>query len=153
MRVVGIIKSVDSEQNWAPSAGFYAKYGHRIAGVTNQFIQLRGGEADLPRLRADMQRIVGHEVNVESFDDLFGIPKIRTIMRVEESGLLLFALAVLIVGGVLVSQALARAVTARCGRRRDVARDRCRPRHGGTSPDDARVPRRRRRDPDGRRPS
>jgi hypothetical protein len=112
MRVVGIVKSVDPEENWIPSPGFYAKYGDRIAGFTNQFIALRNGEADLPRLRADMQRIVGHEVNVESFADLFGIPKVRTIMRVEESGLLLFALAVLIVGGVLVGQALARAVTA-----------------------------------------
>jgi ABC-type antimicrobial peptide transport system permease subunit len=59
-----------------------------------------------------MQRIVGHDVNIESFADLFGIPKLNTIMRVEETGLLLFALAVLIVGGVLVGQALARAVTA-----------------------------------------
>jgi len=83
-----------------------------LAGFTNEFVQLRNGAADLPKYRTDLQRIVGHEVNVESIDDLFGIPKIRTIMRVEESGLLLFALAVLIVGGVLVGQALARAVTA-----------------------------------------
>jgi len=112
LRVVGITKSVDSEENWTPSGGFYAKYGDRLAGFTNEFVQLRNGAADLPRYRADMQRIVGHEVNVESFADLFGLPKIRTIMRVEESGLLLFALAVLLVGGVLVGQALARAVTA-----------------------------------------
>jgi hypothetical protein len=112
LHVVGIIKSVDTEENWTPSAGFYAKYGTRLAGFTNQFINLRNGLADLPKLRADMQRIVGHPVNVESVEQLDGIPKIRNIMRVEESGLLLFALAVLIVGGVLIGQALARAVTA-----------------------------------------
>jgi ABC-type lipoprotein release transport system permease subunit len=112
LKVVGISKSVDSEENWTPSAGFYAEYGNRLAGFTNAFVQLRNGNADLPKFRADMRRIVGHEVNIESFDDLFGIPKIRTTMRVEESGLLLFALAVLLVGGVLVGQALARAVTA-----------------------------------------
>src|SRR4029078_13126791 len=79
---------------------------------TNEFVQLRRGAADLPSYRADLQRIVGHEANVESIEDLFGITKIRTIMRVEESGLLLFALAVLLVGGVLVGQALAGAVSA-----------------------------------------
>jgi len=112
LRVVGIIKSVDSQENWVASGGFYKTYGSRLAGFTNEFVQLRNGAADLPKYRTDLERIVGHEVNVESIDDLFGLPKIRTIMRVEESGLLLFALAVLIVGGVLVGQALARAVTA-----------------------------------------
>src|SRR4029077_3815340 len=112
LRVVGIIKSVDSQENWVASGGFYKTYGSRLAGFTNEFVQLRNGANDLPKYRADLERIVGHEVNVESIDDLFGIPKVRTIMRVEQSGLLLFALAVLIVGGVLVGQALARAVTA-----------------------------------------
>jgi ABC-type lipoprotein release transport system permease subunit len=112
MHVVGIIKSVDTEESWVPSAGFYNKYGNRLAGFTNAFVQLRKGEADLPKFRKDMQRIVGHDVNIESFADLVGIPKLKTIMRVEETGLLMFALAVLVVGGVLVGQALARAVTA-----------------------------------------
>jgi ABC-type antimicrobial peptide transport system permease subunit len=115
LKVVGIIKSTDSEENWTPSGGFYAKYGDRLAGFTNEFVQLRNGTADLPKYRADMRRILGHEVNIENIDDLFGITKIRTIMRVEETGLLLFALAVLLVGGVLVGQALARAVTAGAG--------------------------------------
>ena len=112
MRVVGISKSVDSEANWSPSAGFYAKYGGRLAGFTNQFVTLRHGAADLPQLRADIQRIVGHQVNVEDFGLLVGVPKTRNILRVEEDGLLLFALAVLVVGGVLIGQALARAVGA-----------------------------------------
>ena len=56
------------------------KYGGRLAGFTNQFLTLRNGTADIPKLRADMQRIVGHDVNVESVEQLDGIPKIRNIL-------------------------------------------------------------------------
>ncbi len=112
LRVVGIAKSVDSSLNWSTSGGFYAKYGHRLVGFLNEFVTLKGGEADIPRFQRDVQRIVGHPVNIESASDLDGIPKIQNITRVERDGLLLFALAVLIGGGVLVGQALARAVNA-----------------------------------------
>jgi hypothetical protein len=112
LRVVGISKSVDSEEAWTPSGGFYAKYGDRIAGFVNEFVTLHNGSADLPRFRQDVARIIGHPVNVEDFGELVGLPRIRNILRVEEQGLLLFALAVLVVGGVLIGQALARAVSA-----------------------------------------
>src|SRR4029077_3668165 len=62
--------------------------------------------------RQDVQGIVGHPVNVEDFGQLVGLPKVKNILGVEEDGLLLFALAVLLVGGVLIGQALARAVSA-----------------------------------------
>ena len=112
LRVVGISKSVDSEESWTPSSGFYAKYGHRLAGFVNEFVTLRHGTADLSRFRQDVQRIAGHPVNVEDFGQLVGLPKVKNIFRVEQAGLLLFALAVLLVGGVLIGQALARAVSA-----------------------------------------
>ena len=112
LNVVGISKSVNSEPNAAPSSGFYAKYHDRLAGFVNEFATLRRGEADLPQFAKDVQHVVGHPVNVESFAQLVGFPKIRNILRVERDGLLLFAFAVLIVGGVLVGQALARAVSA-----------------------------------------
>jgi ABC-type lipoprotein release transport system permease subunit len=112
LRVVGIIKSVDEELNYVLSSGFYAKFGHRLPGLVNEFVSLRRGEADLARFQQDVQRIVGHPVNVESFATLIGLPKTLNIARVERDGLLLFALAVLVVGGVLVGQALARAVSA-----------------------------------------
>jgi hypothetical protein len=112
LRVVGIAKSVDSSLNSTPSGGFYAKYGNRLVGFVNEFTTLERGEADLPRFESDVERIVGHPVNVVSFAQLTGIPKIKNITRVERAGLLLFALAVLIGGGVLVGQALARAVNA-----------------------------------------
>ena len=112
LRVVGISKSVSSEANWAPSSGFYAKYSHRLAGFVNEFATLKHGPADLAKFRHDVAHIVGHPVNVESFAELVGLPKVKNILRVEEQGLLLFALAVLVVGGVLIGQALARAVSA-----------------------------------------
>lgn len=112
LRVVGISKSVDSEPNWTPSSGFYAKYGDRLAGFVNEFTTLRRGEADVPRFEADVNRIVGHPENVETFAQLVGLPKVANILRVEQDGLLMFALAVLVVGGVLIGQALARAVNA-----------------------------------------
>jgi hypothetical protein len=112
LTVVGISKSVNDDPSWAPSAGFYAKYGHRLAGFVNEFTALRRGTADLPRFQRDVERIIGHPVNVESFEQLLGIPKIRNLLRVEQDGLLLFALAALLLGGVLIGQALARAVGA-----------------------------------------
>jgi ABC-type lipoprotein release transport system permease subunit len=112
LRVVGISKSVDSEESWTPSAGFYAKYGGRMPGFVNEFVTLRRGVADLARFQENVERIMGHPVNVESFSDLIGLPKVANILRVERAGLLLFALAVLLVGGVLIGQALARAVSA-----------------------------------------
>ena len=81
-------------------------------GFVNMFVDLRHGEADLARFRADVERIIGHPVNVESSADLFGIRKANNVTDVESDGLLLFALAALLGGGVLVGQALVRTVTA-----------------------------------------
>jgi hypothetical protein len=112
LRVVGIAKSVAGDPSWVVSSGFYDKYGPRTAGFINAFATLRSGQNDLPRFASDMNRIAGHPVNVESTYDLFGIRKAKHITGVEREGLLLFALAVMIGGGVLVGQALVRAVTA-----------------------------------------
>ncbi|HXY95251.1 MAG TPA: FtsX-like permease family protein [Acidimicrobiia bacterium] len=111
-RVVGISKSVSSDLGWSASNAFYAKYHDRMPGFVNMFVNLRRGERDVPRLRADVQRIVGHPVNVERASDLLGIRKAENVTSVERDGLLLFALAALLGGGVLVGQALVRAVAA-----------------------------------------
>jgi hypothetical protein len=115
LRVVGIAKSVSSDPSWVPSSGFYAKYSDRLVGFTNEFVSLRGGPHELPRLRTDVSRIMGQPVNVEDTLDLFGLRKAKSVTSVETQGLLLFALAVIGVGGVLVGQALVRAVTAGAG--------------------------------------
>jgi len=113
LRVVGIMKTVDENGgNFSPSSGFARKYADRLIGPTNMFLTLRRGEADFSRFRRDVQRIVGRPVNVESGTDLLRLRQTRNIAGIERDGLLLFALAVVVVGGVLVGQALVRAVSA-----------------------------------------
>jgi predicted lysophospholipase L1 biosynthesis ABC-type transport system permease subunit len=112
MRVVGISKSTSSDASWTPSAGFYRKYGDHMPGVVNQFVRLRGGADAIPKFAGRVAQIVGHPVNVEDIADLYGLRKARNVTDVERDGLLLFALASLIGGGVLVGQALVRAVSA-----------------------------------------
>ena len=111
-RVVGISKSVSSETDWSPSSGFYEEYGPRIVNFVNMFVTLRHGEADFLRFQSGVQRIAGHPLNVERASALLGLQKLSDLSGIEEVGLLLFALAVIIGGGVLVGQALVRAVTA-----------------------------------------
>jgi FtsX-like permease family len=112
LRVVGIFKSVSSEENWTPSSGFWDAHRDEVVGVTNVFARLRHGEAAFPRFQRDVQRIVGHPVNVARGSDLLGLHKLENVLGVERDGLLLFAFAVVLGGGVLVGQALVRAVTA-----------------------------------------
>ncbi len=112
LRVVGISHSPDNELDSMPSSGFYASYRTSLVGPVNQFIDLRHGMADLRRFQTDVQKIVGHPVNVPSGAELFGTKKISEVSDVEQGGLLLFALTVLLGAGALVGQALVRAVTA-----------------------------------------
>jgi hypothetical protein len=112
MKVVGIAKSVSSDLAWIPSSGFYAKYGSHMPALVNQFVDLRGGRAAIPAFNLQVNRILGHPVNVEDSYDLFGIRKALNVTDLERDGLLLFALAALLGGGVLVGQALVRAVSA-----------------------------------------
>jgi hypothetical protein len=112
LRVVGISKSVSSDPAWIPSSGFYAKYGPHMPQIVNEFIGLRGGAKAIPAFTTRVGRILGHPVNVEDVADLFGIRKAKNVTDLERDGLLLFAVAALIGGGVLVGQALVRTVSA-----------------------------------------
>jgi hypothetical protein len=112
MTVVGIAKSVSSDLAWTPSSGFYAKYGSHMPALINQFVDLRDGRAGIPAFNQQVNRILGHPTNVEDSYDLFGIRKALNVTDLERDGLLLFALAALLGGGVLVGQALVRAVSA-----------------------------------------
>jgi hypothetical protein len=112
LRVVGIAKSVSSDPNWMPSSGFYAKYGAHMPQIVNVFVDLRGGAKAIPTFTARAGDILGHPVNVEDSNDLFGIRKAKNVTDLERDGLLLFALAALVGGGVLVGQALVRTVSA-----------------------------------------
>src|SRR4051794_40588075 len=111
VRVVGIMDGAGStEPDSTVSSGFYAKYKDQLVGIVNAFVDLRNGKADLGRLRSDVDDVMGHPVNVENGDDLFGLRQIRNRSDVEGNGLRLFALAVMIGAGALVGQALVRAV-------------------------------------------
>lgn len=113
VRIVGIMKSVSSEESWSPSSGLAKKFDGQIVGITNLFVDLRRNDrATFAAFQRGVQEIVGHPVNVERGVDLLGIDKIQNVTDVERDGLLLFAFAVVLGGGVLVGQALVRAVTA-----------------------------------------
>jgi hypothetical protein len=112
VKIVGISKSVSSDPDWTPSSGFVDKYRDHMAALTNEFVTLRGGPAAIPAFTNQVNRILGHPVNVEDVRDLYGIRKARNVTDLERDGLLLFALAALVGGGVLVGQALVRTVSA-----------------------------------------
>ena len=113
LRVVGIAKSFNSSDELSvTSAAFFRKYGDRILGPTNMFVELKRGERTFVPFQQGVQRIVGHPVNVERGSDFMGLRQFENIADIERNGLLLFALATLVGGGVLVGQALVRAVTA-----------------------------------------
>ncbi len=112
LRVVGISKAVSSDASFTPGSAFYVKYQAKLVGLINEFVALRRGQADFARFQQDAIRVTGMPLNVESADDLFGLRKARAETNLEADGLLLFALAAIVVGGVLVGQALVRSVTA-----------------------------------------
>ena len=132
VKVVGVMPSPDEELDWVPSSGFYERYREQLFGVVNQFVDLeQNSPAAVERLSLGVERIMGRPVNVASSDEIFGLRKLRDVSEIEERGLLLFALAVLVGAGVLVGQALVRAVERGRSRPPDVAFDRRRPRHRG----------------------
>jgi hypothetical protein len=112
MRVVGITKATGDDQDSAPSSGFYTKYRDQLVGFTNEFVDLRGRPGDFAKLQSDVERITGKPINIERAADLFGTRQMKSIANVERTGLLLFALAVIVGAGALVGQALVRAVAS-----------------------------------------
>ena len=112
LRVVGISNAVSDEPDWVPSAAFYDRFRTQLAGPINEMVHLHDGADDLPAFRDGVEAIMGHPVNIENVEDLFGIRSMRKISDVERGALVLFAVAVLVGGSVLVGQALVRAVRA-----------------------------------------
>ncbi len=111
LRVVGITKSIqESVYNWTPSSGFYTELaGSGVFFFTNMFVGLEDGAADVERLERDVAEITGKPVNVMDFS--LEERATQSSTDLEASGLWLFAAAVLLGGGALVGQALARSVT------------------------------------------
>ena len=88
MRVVGIMDGAgSSEPDATVSSAFYDRYKDQLVGIINAFVDLRDGQADIDRLRSDVEHLLGHPVNVENVDDLFGLRQIRNRSDVEGNGL------------------------------------------------------------------
>ena len=111
LRVVGITKSVQQgSYNWTPSAGFYIELaGAGVPHFTNMFVGLRRGSPDVERLERDVAEITGKSVSI--MDLSLERLSTRSSTDLEARGLWLFAAAVLLGGGALVGQALARSVS------------------------------------------
>ena len=93
------------------SAAFMPAHAKELEYREQAFIRLRGGEADIRRLRRDIARITG--------DPAFPIRNVREAQRrverstrVEAGALALFAAALVAAAAVLLGQALARLATA-----------------------------------------
>jgi hypothetical protein len=113
LRVVGVMDGAGSDgPDETISSAFYNTYREQLVGTVNAMVDLRRGAADLDAFREDVDRLMGKPINVENADDLFGVRQLDNVSNVETKGLVLFALAVLLGTGVLVGQALVRAVSA-----------------------------------------
>jgi ABC-type lipoprotein release transport system permease subunit len=115
LRVVGIAHASSDVEEWQPSPAFYVEYKEELVGPINQFMTLKRGEADFDAFHAGVERTLGGPTNVVHGPEIFGTKKLHNIAHVERAGLLLFALTVLLGAGVLVGQALVRAVAAGAG--------------------------------------
>jgi FtsX-like permease family len=106
-RVVGVAKGTFFGGDVHPTLAFYERHEAQLTppgvGYVNAVFTLEGGEATIPRLEADLQRIAGRPVEMVSLTNLFGLS--RTPLRVESTGLLTFGLAAF--GAALVFGAIA----------------------------------------------
>ncbi len=90
----------------APS--FIPANGHLLDYRVDAFLRLRGGEADIPQLRADMARLVDAEVPIRNVHD--ARRRVERSTLVESTALWLFAAAVVASAALLVGQGLVRLV-------------------------------------------
>ena len=114
MRVVGVVKEVPefvfvSDGQVLVSPGFMARYGSRISVAQNADIVLRHGEADMGKLRHDVNRLIARGSPV--LDAHATARRVNTTLDVEATALMLLAAAVLLGGGILVAQVLGRSAS------------------------------------------
>jgi hypothetical protein len=114
MHVVGVVREVPeflfvTGGQVLVSPGFMARYGSRVAADENADIVLRHGEADIGRLRHDVNTLVAHGAPV--LDVHATSRRVNTTLAVETTALLLLAAAILLGGGILVAQVLGRSAS------------------------------------------
>jgi hypothetical protein len=124
LRIVGVVRSlwygddVGGTGSLIPSPGLLARYRDNFLGQAgmvplNAIVRLRGGEASLPRFRADIAR-VGGLPDVQVLDRGEVARHYRSVTGFESSCLLALGLAAFLAGLVLAGQAITRHVSA-CG--------------------------------------
>jgi putative ABC transport system permease protein len=129
LRVVGIVRTprdlvpvATDQDNIFVNGGelyltpaYWARYGHNIAryGILLA-LKLRQGQADLPRLRADLRRLYGNRALVEAADALTTAETItagtRRAIRLESIALAGFAVLAALAALLLVGQTLGRQI-------------------------------------------
>jgi ABC-type lipoprotein release transport system permease subunit len=114
MRVVGVVKEVPmfvfvSQGQILVSPGLVARYGSRISVAPNADIVLRHGEADMAKLRHDVNALIARGTPV--LDSHATARRVNTTLDVETTALLLLAAAILLGGGILVAQVLGRSAS------------------------------------------
>ena len=114
MHVVGVVKEVPqfvfvSDGQVLVSPGFMARYGSRISVAENADIVLRHGEADMGKLRHDVNSLIARGSPV--LDAHATSRRVNTTLDVETTALLLLATAILLGGGILVAQVLGRSAS------------------------------------------
>ena len=122
VRIVGVIRSSwaldppGSKGGVQPTAAFFAKYRKNLIGATEQIpinaqVRLRGGQADIPRFKADLARVSGRS-DIDIWNRADQLASIRRTSDFERSALLAFALAVLAAATFLIGQSISRYTAA-----------------------------------------
>jgi hypothetical protein len=125
LRIVGVVRSlwygddVRGTGSLIPSPGLLARYPDNFLGESglvprSAIVRLRGGEASLPRFRADVAR-VGGRPDVQVLDRGEVARHYRSVTGFESSCLLALGLAAFLAGLVLAGQAITRHVSASGG--------------------------------------
>ena len=114
MHVVGVVNELAqfafvSGGQVLVSPGLVAHYGSQITVAENADIVLRHGEADMGKLRHDVNAYVARGTPV--LDTYATSRRVTTTLDVESTALLLLAAAILLGGGILVAQVLGRSAS------------------------------------------
>ncbi len=114
LHVVGVVKELPqfvfvSDGQVLVSPGFVARYGSQISVDENANIVLRHGEADMKKLRHDVNALVARGSPV--LDAHSTARRVTTTLDVETTALMLLAAAILLGGGILVIQVLGRSAS------------------------------------------
>ena len=121
VRIVGVMRTPwtysfgggGEEAGLLPTYAFYQKYRDQLIGsdhskeIVNSLVRLRGGQADLPRFRADLERLTGGQ-QLDVTDLAQGGKRVTNATSFERNALLLFALVAAVAALLIVGQAIVR---------------------------------------------